>query len=223
MGCHTWCFVALPKKQKEWRLGLVDTAKSTLKFLKGMLNDKSSIEKLVKEEANQHEGNIKYFGELLEKETDPKKRLKYQQYVEQHKKALRKSTFEYFVEIYQKSANEVEEFLKGYNKELVGDPIKFFKWWSNVPEVVLDGFSDFGLYHIHDNKIYKEDDFGEELKYTPINDGDFRIYDYEAKPCYTAQDCFDRCAEYDVTLDNYTKQRITDWFNAYPDSLVEFG
>jgi hypothetical protein len=223
MGCHTWCFVALPRKQKDWRAGLVKTAESTLKFLKKILNDKATLENLAKDEAYQHESNIEYFGKLLENETDLNKRLEYQHYIDQHKEALKKFTYDYFIESYQKNLDDVEKFLSTYDKAILGDPVKFFKWWNNVPEMVLDGFLDFGLYHIHDNKIYKESKFGEKLKYCPLGDSDFRIYDYEAEPCYTAQDCFDRCDKYDIELNEKKKKRIEDWFNEYPDTIVEFG
>lgn len=87
---------------------------------------------------------------------------------------------------------------------------------------------DYGLFEIHDGKIYRDPYYlNLEHSYHDM----FRIYDYEAQPCYSLEETLKRCKEYKVDWNlrecgSYlvnNKKKIYDFWEKYPDSIIIFG
>lgn len=90
----------------------------------------------------------------------------------------------------------------------------------------IDTVCDYGLYMIHDGKIYREmgAHHTDGTNVFPESIGDlFRIYDYEAEDCYSIDDCYLRCAEHDVILTDEQDAELKWFWKTYPDSIVVFG
>lgn len=51
----------------------------------------------------------------------------------------------------------------------------------------------------------------------------FRIHNYEAKNCYSVEDCIQRCVENNVTLTDEELKELKEWYKEYPNTLIEFG
>ena len=90
----------------------------------------------------------------------------------------------------------------------------------------VDTCCTYGLYIIHDNKIYREM-FASYPNGKPVfPDGLhdlFRIYDYEANACFNIDDCYTCLKEHNVTLSNSQDRDLKSFWNKYPDSIICFG
>lgn len=89
---------------------------------------------------------------------------------------------------------------------------------------------DYGLFEIHNGKIYRDPhNLGIEDGYHDI----FRIYDYEAQPCYSLEETLKRCEEYKVDWDERSKyypdvivndkKLLYEFWEKYPEGIIEFG
>lgn len=87
---------------------------------------------------------------------------------------------------------------------------------------------NYGLFVIHNGKIYRDPhDLNLEHGYHDM----FRIYDYEAPPCYSLEETLKRCEDYKVNwnfreCNGYLvndKKRIYEFWEKFPDSIIEFG
>lgn len=87
---------------------------------------------------------------------------------------------------------------------------------------------DYGLFEVYNGKIYRDPhNLNLEHGYHDM----FRIYDYEAQPCYSLEETLKRCEEYKVDWNlrecgNYLvndKKEIYDFWEKYPDSIIVFG
>lgn len=89
---------------------------------------------------------------------------------------------------------------------------------------------DYGLFEIHDGKIYRDPYYlNLEHSYHDM----FRIYDYEAQPCYSLEETLKRCEEHhlnwnernqyypDVLVND--KKLLYEFWEKYPDGIIEFG
>lgn len=89
---------------------------------------------------------------------------------------------------------------------------------------------DYGLFEIHDGKIYRDPYYlNLEHSYHDM----FRIYDYEAQPCYSLEETLKRCEEYKVDWDERSKyypdvivndkKLLYEFWERFPDSIIKFG
>ena len=87
---------------------------------------------------------------------------------------------------------------------------------------------DYGSLEVHSGKIYRDPhDLNPEEGYHDI----FRIYDYEAQPCYSLEETLQRCEEYKVDWHLRTnsgflinnKKLLYEFWGKYPDSIIKFG
>ena len=89
--------------------------------------------------------------------------------------------------------------------------------------------NNYGLFEIHNDKIYRcLNDLDTEDWYHDM----FRIYDYDAQPCYSLEETLKRCEEHNLNwnlrkkwsddLVN-NKKKIYDFWEKYPDAIIEFG
>lgn len=87
---------------------------------------------------------------------------------------------------------------------------------------------DYGSLEVHNGKIYRDPhDLNPEESYHDI----FRIYDYEAQSCYSLEEALQRCEEYKVDWNLCTnsgflinnKKLLYEFWEKYPDSIIEFG
>lgn len=89
---------------------------------------------------------------------------------------------------------------------------------------------DYGLFEIHNGKIYRDP------YYLGIGEGYhdiFRIHDYDAQPCYSLEETLKRCEEYKVDWNERSeyypyvivndKKLLYEFWEKYPDSIIEFG
>ena len=148
MGCHTWCYVAIPQKQKDWRFGLVKTVKETKKYLKETLDDTTILKDASKTYQDHYQYNIDQYTKILQKETDQSKITEYKNRIEELKAEYNKWGVDCLIKVHQKGLDEVTKFLGTYKNTYLSDPVQFFLWWNNVPRCVVDNFSSFGLYII---------------------------------------------------------------------------
>ena len=220
MGCHTWCYVSLPNKQRDWRNYFVKSLRYEKRNSEKVVNDPELIRKTVEEIRSDYQETIKILKERLTTSEDTETQTRLNQY----ESLYDQYNLDNIIKQYSESVKILNEVLNNFKEEFLDDPKQFFSWWETVPESIQESIQilSSGLIIIKDNKIYREDGLG-RLKYPKINDADFRISNYEAEPCYTAQDCFDRCLEEGVELSEKTKKRIIDWFSEYPDTIIEFG
>ena len=90
--------------------------------------------------------------------------------------------------------------------------------------------SDYGLFEIHNGKIYRDPHYlNLEHGYHDM----FRIYDYEAQPCYSLEETLKRCEEHNLNWDERyqcypdilvnDKKMVYEFWEKYPDSIIEFG
>ena len=90
----------------------------------------------------------------------------------------------------------------------------------------VDTCCTYGLYIIHNNKIYREM-FSSYPNGKPVfPDGLhdlFRIYDYEANACFNIDDCYTCLKDHNVTLSNSQDKDLKSFWNKYPDSIICFG
>ena len=90
----------------------------------------------------------------------------------------------------------------------------------------VDTCCTYGLYIIHDNKIYREM-FASYPNGKPVFPAGlhdlFRIYDYEANACFNIDDCYTCLKEHNVTLSNTQDKELKSFWNKYPDSIICFG
>lgn len=89
---------------------------------------------------------------------------------------------------------------------------------------------NYGLFEIHNGKIYRDPhDLNPENGYHDM----FRIYDYEAQPCYSLEETLKRCEEHNLNWDERyqcypgilvnDKKLVYEFWEKYPDSIIEFG
>ena len=87
---------------------------------------------------------------------------------------------------------------------------------------------DYGSLEVHNGKIYRDPhDLNPKEGYHDI----FRIYDYEAQPCYSLEETLKRCEEYKVDWNLRTnsdflinnKKLLYEFWEKYPDSIIKFG
>lgn len=86
----------------------------------------------------------------------------------------------------------------------------------------------YGNFEIHNGKIYRDPN---ELTQKDYYHEMFRIYDYNAQPCYSLEETLKRCEEYKVDWNLHerngylvnNKQRIYEFWEKYPDSIIKFG
>ena len=86
---------------------------------------------------------------------------------------------------------------------------------------------DYGLFEVFNGKIYRDPRYLNGRGYHDI----FRIYDYEAQPCYSLEETLKRCEEYKVNWnlrenDGYLindKKLLYEFWKKYPDSIIKFG
>ena len=224
MGSHTWCYVSLPEKQKDWRLDIVKSIKHAKSDIEKTLQNTESLKDISKTYQDTYIFNRERLIKQLEVTTNQKERENLLEKLKSYEKDIKEWDFENMIKLHENKLSEITKFLSSYNQSFIDDPQKFFGWLKDAPESLEDTIQmTDGIYIIRDNKIYRENRFGVKLKYELIGDSDFRIFNYEAKPCYTAQDCFDRCSEEDVQLSGETIKRILDWFKEYPDTIIEIG
>lgn len=87
---------------------------------------------------------------------------------------------------------------------------------------------DYGSFEIYNGKIYRDPHYLDiEAGYYDM----FRIYDYEASPCYSLEETLKRCEEYKVDWNLYTgsdyiinnKKLVYEFWERFPDSIITFG
>lgn len=130
-----------------------------------------------------------------------------------------------------KLAKELEELVKNTSIEdipkLLEEKQVDDRYYDLMIECVSIG--DYGLLEIHNGKIYR--------CLNDLNTGDwyhdmFRIYDYDAQPCYSLEETLKRCEEYKLNwnLRNEwsgdlvnNKKKVYEFWEKYPDGIIEFG
>lgn len=121
-----------------------------------------------------------------------------------------------------------------FKEALLQEPLEEKKMFDDNLDTVyimdhceqIDTVCDYGLYMIHDSKIYREmgADHTDGRHVFPESIGDlFRIYDYDAENCYNIDDCYLRCAEHNVVLTSEQDAELRRFWKTYPDSIICFG
>lgn len=129
-------------------------------------------------------------------------------------------TERFTVEQYKKTV--LKEDLKV--KKMFDDNLDILHIMKNCNQV--DTCCIYGLYMIHDNKIYREMNAsypnGKPV-FTDWFHDLFRIYDYEANNCFNIDDCYLRLAEHNVVITDKQDEKLKRFWNTYPDSIICFG
>lgn len=240
MGCHTWCFSHIPEKEQEWENELKETivngATEMLDHLKNNVSDdyyqryvdvrKNDLKEFLERYESQVAAGdisecISWYGseEALNKGIEELRNELETISVESIKKhAMDKETYQ--LEAFNSSEPVIDILTKLYN------------------ELGCIGSNHYGLYKIRDNKIYRDcthfrgPSYGENSLFDQPFHNIFRIYDYEAKSCYSLEETLERCKEYNVDWDEVYKnsdvkindlEMLHDFWKMYPDSIIEFG
>lgn len=151
------------------------------------------------------------------------------------------------VETYNVS-DEEKAFAKELSKIIENMPVKDipkylnekkydYKYYSLLFELIGIDY-DYGLFNVYKGKIYREvtDYRGEDpdvMKNWPFQKSYhdiFRIYDYDAEPCFSLEETLKRCeehnldwnlrTEYDYLINN--KEELYEFWEKYPDGVIEF-
>lgn len=109
-------------------------------------------------------------------------------------------------------------------KKMFDDNLDILHIMKNCDQA--DTVPGYGLYMIHDDKIYRE--MGSKYSngkpvFTDCFHDLFRIYDYEANDCFSIDDCYLRLAEHNVVITNEQEGKLKRFWNTYPDSIICFG
>lgn len=129
----------------------------------------------------------------------------------------------------------VETFTVGqFVEALLQEDLKVRKMFDDNLDILYimkncdqaDTVLSYGLYMIHDNKIYREMNAsypnGKPVFPDRLHDL-FRVYDYEANACLNIDDCYTCLKEHNVTLSNSQDMNLKSFWNKYPDSIICFG
>lgn len=249
MGCHTWFYAHLPEKEQEWEKELKEAILSgidyTLKYYDDIIN--GNIDSVVKNQIQydyrqtiDDAKNILELYEMYKDEPDSD----FMQELEAYCLCVtaESDTIEGLMEFWRKivACTDIESMYKLYydltlrNLEKVKNA-KNFEDWAEYKCYE----HNFGLCVIKDNKIYRDTThrmgkwvnenyiFG---KNNALHDL-FRCYDYELKPCYSLEETYQRIEEYNSTrteenkcvLDEEQKAILADFWQKFPDGIIEFG
>lgn len=240
MGCHTWCFSHIPEKEQEWENELKETiVKGATEMLDHLKNNVSDD----------------YYQRYVDVRKDNLK-----EFLERYESQVAAGDITDFVEQYG-SEEKVNEAIEGFRNELETISVESIKKHAmdketyqleafNSSEPVIDiltklynelgciGSNHYGLYKIRDNKIYrncthyKGPGYRENSLFDQPFHDIFRIYDYEAKSCYSLDETLERCKEYNVDWDEVYENTdvkkndldmLHDFWKMYPESIIEFG
>lgn len=128
-----------------------------------------------------------------------------------------------------KLSKELSELVKNTSIKDIPKLLAFSSKVDKCYDLMIEGMSfDYGIFEIHNEKIYRcLNDLGTEDWYHDM----FRIYDYNAQPCYSLEETLKRCEEYKVDwnlreCNGYlvnNKKRVYEFWEKYPDSIIVFG
>lgn len=129
-----------------------------------------------------------------------------------------------------KLAKEMEELIKNTSvkdiPKLIEEKQKDYRYYDLLIGCVSLG--NYGLFEVHNGKIYRDPhDLNPEYGYHDI----FRIYDYDAQPCYSLEETLKRCKEHRVNWNlraekGYlvnNKKLLYEFWERFPDSIIQFG
>ena len=228
MGCHTWCSVSLPEKQRDWRKQLLETAKTTLLDLKNDIADTTSLRNCSEEYSKHCVDTIKFCEDKIKEYTDQNLIDRLQTELEHSKIELEAWKLENLIKDTKERVTKIEKFLDNFQETYLDSPKDFENWWKTGEDLVDTYiFFELGDIIVKDGKIYKETshlDKGEiDDTLGGIHDGVIRIQNYDAEPCYSAQDVLDRAKEEGIELSLADINQIKKWYEKYPDTIIEFG
>ena len=229
MGCHTWCSVSLPEKQRDWRKQLLETVKTTLLDLKNDIADTTSLRNCSEEYSKHYIDTIKFCEDKIKESTDQNMINRLQTELEHSKIELEAWKLENLIKDTKDRVTKIEKFLDNFQETYLDSPKDFENWWKTGEDLVdTYVFFELGDIIVKDGKIYKEtyrlvenDEIDNTLG--GIHDGVIRIQNYDAEPCYSAQDVLDRAKEEGVILSPADINQIKEWYEKYPDTIIEFG
>jgi len=233
MGCHTWCYSHIPEKAEEWNKEYADTLIKSLteniEYFKNMSAE--TLDEYADEENTNNKYQLERFNELEQ---------------EGKKDWLINTYFNNNADYYEKYKDDISHPITGedirqrqidysmntlniFNKYGSDKVIEFIEDNADIPEICTTDTFGFGLYLIHDGKIYRDTCHyrGEGYHEDPVFEKQFhdifRISDYDADMCYSYMDTIERCGQYNVKMDEHTYKRIKEFWDTYPDSIIEFG
>lgn len=236
MGCHTWCYAHIPAKQEEWKIEFANTIKDeAIKTIADIESGEISDD-LLNEFAKDTVRDCKYWLEDYRtavadgEENDYIQQFGSREKLEEYINGLHldentytgKELKEEWIEDSKRTIDEIENCT---------DIIEFMKSGKGY------GLS-YGSFIIHDGKIYRNTShyrgpgYGVDYVFEKRFHDIFRIHDYEAKNCYSLEETLKLCEEYnvdwDATYDNSDvkkndKERLIEFWETYPDSIIEFG
>ena len=131
-----------------------------------------------------------------------------------------------------KLANELEELVKNTPIKDIPKLLEEKQKDDKCSHLMIGcvSFGDYGLFEIHNGKIYRDPHhLGIGEGYHDI----FRIHGYDAQPCYSLEETLKRCEEYKVDWNERSeyypdvivndKKLLYEFWEKYPDSIIEFG
>lgn len=208
MGCHSWFYVHLPEKKEEMEHHFRDDVKRNYQ----------------KQYENWSNCDPNEFGSYLKSD---KKSLEYyhshtieeiiQQYPNHDPQTLRDNKFLSDLE-WDKKYDEMKQFFVDTSKQLLDECDSLSIEELFIHHSLLDH-----LYFLSpDGKLYIDACDGKALGIEPMHDL-FRIYNYDAESCHSVEEVLQRCEENKVILTEEQLKELNDWFEKYPDTIIDFG
>ena len=157
MGCHTWCSVSLPEKQRDWRKQLLETVKTTLLDLKNDIADTTSLRNCSEEYSKHYIDTIKFCEDKIKESTDQNMINRLQTELEHSKIELEAWKLENLIKDTKDRVTKIETFLDNFQETYLDSPKDFENWWKTGEDLVdTYVFFELGDIIVKDGKIYKE-------------------------------------------------------------------
>lgn len=208
MGCHSWFYVHLPEKKEEMEQYFREECKLTSQHQYEMWSDC---------DPNEFGDSLKSDKETLEYYHNHTIEEIIQEYPNFDQEVLRNNKFLSDLE-YNKEYDKMKQFFIDESKKNLDecDSLTIRELFHR--HVYLDS-----LYFLsHDGKLYIDACDGKALGIEPMHDL-FRIYNYDAEPCHSVEEVLQRCKENKVILTEEQLQELNNWFEKYPDTIIDFG
>lgn len=215
MGCHTWFYVHLEQKQKELKEEyfnrIVDGARLLLKLYK-----ETTEEEWKKDFASyEKDDNRTYWKDKTYPECKSLPELK---------GWSDKSILGEIKLAQTKTWQEYKDFFLGLNSLLVESLETNCHCLEDVAKLLPEQLHGVTGFKYKNGKVYIDASSEIADKYLSRRICDiFRIHDYSTKPCYSVEDCVQRCKEHNVILKDEEFQELEKWYQEYPDTMITFG
>lgn len=236
MGCHTWCYAHIPTKQEEWEEEFINSLKQEELDLISDLENGNITDEILDEYAKCRVfDDNRWLKDYNEAVADGDEDL----YIKEF--GSREKLNEYINSLHLDESTYTGKEIKEDWISEAKQKLNKLENCTDVLELMKSGTvycSSYGIYIIRNDKIYRDTTAYRGKKYMentvfPKQYHDiFRIYDYDANPCYSLEETLKRCEEYnvdwnemyektDIKMNN--KDRLIEFWETYPDSIIEFG